>query len=121
MKMLPLLLASGLLAACSSPSGDANVPAPTTQPAPTSTAAMPADAAASTTASASGVVESVDTDAKTITIAHGPVEALKWPAMTMTFQAPDADLASIKQGDHVAFEFASTGMKATITKIARQQ
>lgn len=121
MKMLPLLLASGLLAACSPPSEDAKMPAPAAQPAPTSAAAMPADAAASTTASASGVVESVDTDAKTITIAHGPVEALKWPAMTMTFQAPDADLASIKPGDHVAFEFTSAGMKSTITKIARQQ
>ena len=94
------------------------MPTPATQP--TSTAATPADAAASTTVSASGVVESVDTDDKTITIAHGPVEALKWPAMTMTFLAPDADLASIKQGDHVDFEFTSTGMKATITKIARQ-
>lgn len=120
MKMLPLLLASGLLAACSSPSGDANMPVPATQPAPAPTAAMPVDAAASTTVSANGIVESVDTGAKTITIAHGPVEALKWPAMTMTFQAPDADLALIKQGDHVAFEFTSTGMKATITKIVRQ-
>lgn len=121
MKLLPLLLATGLVAACSSPSGDAKVQAPTEQSESISTAAMPADAAASTSASASGVVESVDADAKKITIAHGPVEALKWPAMTMTFQAPDVDLTAIKQGDHVGFEFSSIGMKASITKITRQQ
>jgi Cu(I)/Ag(I) efflux system protein CusF len=120
MKMLPLLLASGLLAACSPSPEGTNMAAPATQPAPTSTAATPADAGTGTTASASGVVESVDADARTITIAHGPVEALKWPAMTMAFQAPGADLGSIKQGDHVTFEFTSAGMKATITKIAKQ-
>lgn len=121
MKLLALLLASGLLAACSSPPGDASTPTTASKPEPISTAAIPANAADSTVVSATGVVESVDTDAKTITISHGPVEALKWPAMTMTFQAPDADLASIKQGDHVVFEFTSIGMKSTITRIARQQ
>ena len=64
MKLFPLLLAAGLLAACSSPSGDANVPTPTTQPAPTSTAAVPAEAAAGTAASASGVVQSVSAGMK---------------------------------------------------------
>ena len=36
---------------------------------------------------ASGKVEAVDATAGTVTIAHGPVDALKWPAMTMTFKA----------------------------------
>ncbi|MUV13385.1 hypothetical protein GN331_04100 [Lysobacter sp. HX-5-24] len=81
---------------------------------------MPETAQAAATASASGTVEAVDAAAKTITIAHGPVEALKWPAMTMTFKAPDVDLASVKQGDQVEFEFTSSGMDGTITKITHK-
>ncbi|KAF1713586.1 hypothetical protein CSC71_06825 [Pseudoxanthomonas sangjuensis] len=81
---------------------------------------MPEMAPAATRASASGTVEAVDTAAKTITIAHGPIDALKWPAMTMTFKAPDVDLATLKQGDQVGFELTSTGMDGTITKIARK-
>jgi Cu/Ag efflux protein CusF len=119
MRVLPLLLVSGLLAACSSPSDEANGPT-AAQPTSPPTSASIGETPDSTIASASGVVEAVDAEAKTITIAHGPVEALKWPAMTMTFQAPDVDLTSIKQGDRVVFEFTSTGMKAKITKIARQ-
>ena len=121
MKMRPLLLASGLLVACSAPSGDAGQHAPAAQPAPPPTATIPADAAAGATASAIGVVESVDIDARTITIAHGPVAALDWPAMTMTFRAPDVDLASIRRGDQVAFEFISVGNGSSITKLTRQQ
>lgn len=112
------LLALMLLAGCSSPSGDVDAPTTRVAPAaPSATATMPAGA---TAASAVGVVQSLDVAAGTITIAHGAVDALKWPAMTMTFQAPDTDLGSIKQGDHVAFEFSSTGMNGTITKITRR-
>jgi Cu(I)/Ag(I) efflux system protein CusF len=78
---------------------------------------MPEMTSAATTASASGTVEAVDTAAKTITIAHGPIDALKWPAMTMTFKAPDVDLTGLKQGDQVSFEITSTGMDGTVTKI----
>jgi Cu(I)/Ag(I) efflux system protein CusF len=101
----PLLLALTLLAGCSAPS-ESSVTADISPGA--------------TTAAASGVVEAVDVAGRAITIAHGPVDALKWPAMTMTFQALDADLGSIKPGDHVAFEFRSTGMNGTITTITRQ-
>lgn len=121
MKIPGLLLTLALLAGCSSPSDDAGAPSTTANPArPSGSTATPAAPTDPTTASASGVVEAVDVAAKTITIAHGPVDALKWPAMTMTFQAPDADLSSIKQGDHVTFEFTQTGMNGTITTITRQ-
>jgi Cu(I)/Ag(I) efflux system periplasmic protein CusF len=85
--------------------------------------ATPAPAPAPATArhaTASGVVQAVDAAAKTVSIAHGPVEALGWPAMTMTFQAPGVDLAAIRPGDAVAFEFTSTGMDGTIVAIARR-
>jgi Cu(I)/Ag(I) efflux system membrane fusion protein len=43
-----------------------------------------------------------------ITISHGPVAELKWPAMTMEFEAPIGGLPpGIKAGDRIAFEFAA--------------
>jgi len=114
MKTITVLLSLGLLAACSSPTEE---PAATQTSAPSP--AVPASPAA-TSASASGVVTAVDPTAKTIKIAHGPVPELEWPAMTMTFRAPDTDLTAIRQGDRVSFEFTSTGMDGTITSLTRQ-
>ena len=87
------------------------------QPTP-ATAAAPESSV--TRANAEGVVEAVDPAKRTITIAHGPVPALGWPAMTMTFQAPAIDLSAMERGEHVAFEFSSIGMEATITGISQQ-
>ena len=57
-----------------------------------------------------GKVESVDIDS--ITISHGPVASLKWPAMTMGFGKPEAkSFADIKPGDTVRFEFRQGGSK----------
>jgi Cu(I)/Ag(I) efflux system membrane fusion protein len=72
----------------------------------------PAKAAASAAAapiySAQGKVESVEPDG--ITISHGPVAALKWPAMTMGFGKSDAKaFAEVKPGDTVHFEFRQGG------------
>jgi Cu(I)/Ag(I) efflux system protein CusF len=38
---------------------------------------------------ATGVVKAVDQTKGTVTIAHGPVQSLNWPAMTMTFVVKD--------------------------------
>ncbi|MBI5276714.1 MAG: efflux RND transporter periplasmic adaptor subunit [Burkholderiales bacterium] len=55
---------------------------------------------------AQGTVASVDTQAGTLTLAHSPVPALKWPAMTMEFQAANASLLKdLKPGARVNFEF----------------
>jgi len=55
-----------------------------------------------------GKVESVEPDG--ITIAHGPVAALKWPPMTMGFGKPNAKaFADVKPGDTVHFEFKKGG------------
>lgn len=41
----------------------------------------------------------------TITLAHGPIASLQWPAMTMDFRVFDpALLRSLKPGQKVAFE-----------------
>ena len=117
------LVALGLLVGCSSETNDQNQATPEAA-APAAGAegmdGMQRDSATATTASATGTVQSVDASAGTVTIDHGPVEALQWPAMTMTFQAPDVDLAAIEKGDQVSFEFTSTGMDGTITSITEQ-
>ena len=124
MKITTVLFPFVLLAGCSAP--DSSAPTTDATPAPVATEAAPAAAApavespAIATASGNGVVESVDAAAKTVTIAHGAVESLEWPAMTMTFQAPDSDLSALKQGDKVSFEFTSVGMDGTITSITHQ-
>lgn len=124
MKTPTLMIALGLLAGCTAPTDDqsAAMPAAADSQTPAATAETPAAtaAASATTASATGVVESVDPAARTVTIAHDPVATLQWPAMTMTFQAPDVDLGAIEQGDRVAFEFTSSGMDGTITSIRQQ-
>lgn len=113
MKMFVSALALVTLAGCSSPSDKS--------------AAMPAgmDMSASTakpavTGTGSGTIQSVDVAAQTVTIAHGPIAALKWPAMTMTFKTSGVDLASVKQGDQVNFEVQSADAGRTVTKIIRK-
>lgn len=70
--------------------------------------AAPAAAPAATRHEAQGKVESVAPDG--ITISHGPVATLKWPAMTMGFAkaSPNA-FPEIKPGDQVRFEFKEGG------------
>ncbi|MEG3191042.1 MULTISPECIES: copper-binding protein [Novilysobacter] len=120
------LLALGLLAGCSPEADEQNLAAPDAAapaaPAPGADGmqGMQRDNAGTTSASTTGTVQAVDASAGTITIDHGPVDALQWPAMTMTFQAPGIDLGSIEPGDEVSFEFTSTGMDGTITSISSQ-
>jgi len=55
-----------------------------------------------------GRVESVAADS--ITISHGPIPSLKWPAMTMGFGRPGAKaFADIMPGDTVRFTFREGG------------
>ncbi len=55
---------------------------------------------------AEGTVDSVDAKAGTISVSHGPVPSLKWPAMTMEFKAANSSLLpALKPGAKVSFEF----------------
>ncbi len=72
----------------------------------------PALAAASASAAAAhvgeGKVERVDADS--ITVSHGPIDSLKWPAMTMGFGKPDPKaFPEIRPGDTVRFQFKEGG------------
>jgi Cu(I)/Ag(I) efflux system membrane fusion protein len=55
---------------------------------------------------AEGTVASVDATASTVTVNHGPVASLKWPAMTMEFKVANAALMKdLQPGAKVAIEF----------------
>jgi Cu(I)/Ag(I) efflux system membrane fusion protein len=55
---------------------------------------------------AEGKVEEVDAKSGTVSISHGPVASLKWPAMTMEFKvANDSLLKDLKPGAGVAIQF----------------
>ena len=76
---------------------------------------------AAATAQASGTVKSIDSQKGSVTIAHGPVPAVKWPAMTMGFKATPEQLAQVQVGQQVMFEFKSEGMQATLLSIKPMQ
>ncbi len=62
-----------------------------------------------------GKVNSLDAQAKKINLTHGPIAAIKWPAMTMDFVVlPNVDLSRVKIGDTVTFTLgrAPDGMYA---------
>ena len=118
-----------LLAACSAPqdqTAQTEAAAARSQP-PAGTGPAPSPAplsdmpASAPMASASGKIEAVDTAAGTVTIAHGPVDALGWPAMTMGFKATPEQITSVQAGQKVHFEFQAQGMEATITQIMPAQ
>lgn len=55
---------------------------------------------------AEGNLEEIDAKSGTVSISHGPIAKLKWPAMTMEFKlANSALLKGLKLGSPVIFEF----------------
>ena len=61
-------------------------------------------------------IESVAKDE--VTLSHGPIPSLKWPAMTMAFKLPpDTAPKSLRTGDMVSFEFREAAGGYEITKM----
>lgn len=70
--------------------------------------------------SATGDVTEVSADQ--VTISHGPVEALGWPAMTMSFEAPSGQmLEDVDVGDPVAFDFRQAGEEYVLTSLREER
>ena len=65
-----------------------------------------------------GRVEAITGDA--VTLSHGPITTLQWPAMTMDFKLPAGGLPkNVRKGDRVTFEFSlGDDGQATLTSIA---
>ncbi len=71
------------------------------------------------TVQAVGVVRSIDTAAGTITLAHDPIPALNWPAMTMGFKIVGDAAENIEVGQKVKFELQGEGTALSVTKIEK--
>lgn len=57
------------------------------------------------TMTGTGVIKALDARAGTITIAHDPIKALNWGAMTMPFKVADpALLKAANVGDKITFQ-----------------
>lgn len=81
--------------------------------------AMPADSEAKT-AKGTGTVTAIDKAAGTITLDHGPIAEVNWPAMKMAFKAKPELRDSVKVGDKVAFDLALKGDAGEVTAIQKQ-
>ena len=75
-------------------------------------------AAAPQSAAGDGVVKAVNVKAGTVVIAHGPIPALKWPAMTMKFKVESAAvLKGVKVGKKVHFVLKNEHGKPVVSEI----
>ncbi|HMX17014.1 MAG TPA: copper-binding protein [Rhodocyclaceae bacterium] len=78
-------------------------------------------AAAAAPAPAQGEVKKVDKAGKTVTLAHGPLENLGMPAMTMQFKVKEAKwLDGLKPGDKVSFQAMMAGGDVVITSLDKR-
>ncbi|MDT3713704.1 copper-binding protein [Pseudomonas soli] len=71
-------------------------------------------------AHAEGTIKAIDVEQGKVTLAHGPVATLKWPAMTMVFRATAQQLEGLKVGDKVRFGFRMQGSTTTIVDIRKE-
>ena len=83
------------------------------------TAAAPSAGVAPATHRGEGTVEAVAPAESGVTLAHGPIASLKWPAMTMDFKVKDAALLrALKPGQRIVFDLAGeAGGEYTIVRI----
>lgn len=76
------------------------------------------EAAAAQTVQAQGVVRAIDGRAGTITIQHGAIAALNWPAMTMNFRVASADLLrGVTVGSRIHFVLRTERGTLVVTQI----
>ena len=71
-----------------------------------------------TTHMAKGVVKKIDTQTGMVTVVHGPVQSMNWPAMTMSFKVKDKMLLNkFADGKEVEFEFAKEGKTYVVKSV----
>jgi Cu(I)/Ag(I) efflux system protein CusF len=74
-------------------------------------------APAAKTGKGTGVIKAINPSDGTLTIQHGPIPAVGWPAMTMAFKASPAVLTGLKVGQTVDFDAKVEGMSAEVTAV----
>ena len=76
---------------------------------------------AAKSASGTGTVVALNTAGKKVTLDHGPMPDIDWPAMKMEFPvAPSVDLSKVKTGDKVRFTLTGSGKNYTVQSISPQ-
>ena len=68
----------------------------------------------------SGTVTAVDAAGGKITLDHGAIPAVAWPAMKMGFSAKPDLLKSVAVGDRVDFDVTVTGSAGEVTAIRKR-
>lgn len=113
------ILATTTLAAC----GGSDTPSNENSAAPAAQSASgSAEAAPGTGEVHSGTGDVTQIAENKVTISHGPVAAINWPAMTMAFSAPSPEmLQGLNVGDKVSFQFQQSGSDYVITSITKAQ
>ncbi|MBA3480034.1 MAG: copper-binding protein [Lautropia sp.] len=67
---------------------------------------------------AAGTVNTIDAKAGIVTLAHGPVKTMNWPAMTMGFKVKDRMLLDkLGDGKKVEVEFVQEDKDYVITAV----
>ena len=68
----------------------------------------------------SGVIKNINPEQHKITLSHGAVPAINWPAMTMSFKfTPETDsVKNLKVGDEVNFSFYQQGYDYVLQDIS---
>ena len=122
-RILAALTACVLVQACNQPAQEeAAAPAPGEAAAPVQDAAGEpeyVEGVFAATHNATGKVTVVNDD--TVMISHGPVEALNWPAMTMTYEVRDPALvADLQPGEEIAFAFRREEFSYVLTEVTPQ-
>ena len=112
---------SVVLASCggSSTAPDANENSSSSAPM-TSMTAAPIGAQATKTGKGTGTVAAIDAASGKITLDHGPIPELGWPAMKMAFKVAPSVTGSTAVGDKVDFAVRLTGMESEVTAIAKK-
>lgn len=67
-----------------------------------------------------GVITALDSRAGKVTIKHGPIPTIGWPAMTMTFRASPTLLRFVRAGQTVTFAVRTRGTDAEVTAMTRR-
>jgi Cu(I)/Ag(I) efflux system protein CusF len=122
-----ILLALPLSLTACERANDAEMPMET-EDMPMATSDMPmnsdnmpmAQSGAARTGSGEGTVTAIDAEAGTITLDHGPVPVMDWPAMTMAFDATPEVRDQVAVGDKVTFEFEVSDAGNRITSISKR-
>ena len=109
MKIVAIVSPLLLVAACSGPAPASEANSNTTKSAVALTEPK--------SASGEGSITAIDPGTGKITLAHGPIAELRWPAMTMGFATTNGQFGGLKVGDKVRFKFRWDGRTAEIEAI----